>query len=132
MSKYVRTNPNMPSGWQNQIAFFAEMPYSEIRHDSVFGLEYGRHLAQHYLLGSFKKLPENHVTEGLDKEAMYPDWTPADHLGLVTYGMSQLSFVRSAARREFVIAQFLRDVTYTLGNVEAPDPDSIVYRARLR
>jgi hypothetical protein len=83
----------------------------------IYGEYYGRHLAQHYIFGAAKEIPGGMVMTGLDRERMYPDWTPQDHLGLVAYGLEQVGRIPDGEKRGFVLACFLRDVTNTLGDV---------------
>ena len=105
-----------PSGWTRQKNVFIEMPTS---HDPEradnYGSYYGRHLAQHYLLGAQKEVSGGMVMYGLRRD-MYTDWTPADHLGLVAFGIDQTGLIRDTQKRELVIAQFLKDVTAVLGD----------------
>lgn len=119
---YLRKNPadkyrwGPPSGWARQKQVFIEMPTS---HDPEradnYGSYYGRHLAQHYLLGAQKEISGGMVMHGMKRD-MYPDWTPAEHLGLVAFGIEQIRYVRDSRKREFVIAEFLKDVTAVLGD----------------
>ena len=138
MLRAPRLNPNTPrlgppSNWANQIRVFEEMPQSrDPSQASTYGEHYGRHLAQHYILGAVKKIPRGMVMEGMNRENMYPDWTPEDHLGLVGYGLAQVGLIRDGEKKGFVLACFLRDVADTLGDVPRQDEYAMLRAMRRR